>query len=239
MQKPDLIETPEIYDDSYQSRLKYRLRRANWHTLHLDPLLILGLLALISFGILILYSASNNNVATIEKQAIRLGLAFAIMFIFAQIPPSRYYQWTPWVFFAALILLVAVLFIGQVQQGARRWFDLKIMNFQPSEIMKLAMPMMLAWFLSNRLLPPKLPIILICSIMLFIPVLLTAKQPDLGTAIMIALSGLSVLLLAGMSWKLIATTITGIAAATPFLWRHMHAYQQQRILTLLTLREIH
>ncbi len=227
------MENSDLFDDSYQNRLKYRLRRAKWNTLHLDPLLLLGLLALISFGILILYSASNNSIAIIEKQAIRLGLAFIIMLVFAQIPPNRYYQWTPWVFSVALILLVAVLFIGQVQQGARRWFDLKIINFQPSEIMKLAMPMMLAWYLSERPLPPKLSIMLISSIMLFIPVILTAKQPDLGTAIMIALSGLCVLVLAGMSWKLIAATIVAITAAAPFLWHHMHGYQKQRILTLL------
>lgn len=227
------MENSDLFDDSYQNRLKYRLRRAKWNTLHLDPLLLLGLLALISFGILILYSASNNSITIIEKQAIRLGLAFIIMLVFSQIPPNRYYQWTPWVFSVALILLVAVLFVGQVQQGARRWFDLKIINFQPSEIMKLAMPMMLAWYLSERPLPPKLSIMLISSIMLFIPVILTAKQPDLGTAIMIALSGLCVLVLAGMSWKLIAATIVAITAAAPFLWHHMHGYQKQRILTLL------
>ena len=152
---------------------------------------------------LILYSASNENNGIVEKQLVRLGLGFVVMFIFAQIPPKRYYQWTPWVFFIGLLLLVAVLFVGQVQQGARRWFDLKIMNFQPSEIMKLAMPMMLAWFLSEKTLPPKFRWILLGGILLVIPVLLTAKQPDLGTAIMIAMAGLSVLVLAGISWALV------------------------------------
>jgi rod shape determining protein RodA len=227
------MSTHNLLDDSYQGRLKEKFRQSNWNTLHLDPWLLMGLLCLILFGLMILYSASNENDGMIEKQLIRLGLGFVVMFIFAQIPPKRYYQWTPWVFALGLFLLIAVLFVGQVQQGARRWFDLKVFNFQPSEIMKLAMPMMLAWVLSNRTLPPKFYWILIAGIILVIPVLLTAKQPDLGTAIMIAFSGLSVLVLAGISWGLVISFLLAIAAAAPFLWHHMHDYQRKRILTLI------
>ncbi len=223
----------DLLNDSYQERIKEKIRRSNWHTLHLDPWLLLGLLCLILFGMLILYSASNENAGIVERQLVRLGLGFVVMFIFAQIPPKSYYQWTPWVYILGLVLLVGVLFAGQVQQGARRWFDLKIMNFQPSEIMKLAMPMMLAWFLSEKTLPPKLRWILVGGFLLVIPVLLTAKQPDLGTAIMIAIAGLSVLVLSGMSWALIIGFLLIVAAAAPFLWHHMHGYQRDRILTLL------
>lgn len=223
----------DLLDDSYQNRLKDKLRRSNWHSLHLDPVLLICIAFLIGFGILILYSASNESAGTIEKQMIRLGIGFVIMFVFAQIPPQKYYQWTPWVFAIGLILLVAVLFLGQVQQGGRRWFDLKLFYFQPSEIMKLAMPMMLAWLLSDRSLPPKFLWILLCGVILIIPVLLTAKQPDLGTAIMIAMAGFSVLVLAGMYWRLIIGFIIMVAAATPFLWKHMHDYQRKRILMLL------
>ncbi len=223
----------DLLDDSYQNRLKDKLRRSNWHSLHLDPVLLICIAFLIGFGILILYSASNESAGTIEKQMIRLGIGFVIMFVFAQIPPQKYYQWTPWVFALGLILLVAVLFLGQVQQGGRRWFDLKLFYFQPSEIMKLAMPMMLAWVLSDRSLPPKFFWVLLCGIILIIPVLLTAKQPDLGTAIMIAMAGFSVLVLAGMYWRLILGFIIMVAAATPFLWKHMHDYQRKRILMLL------
>lgn len=223
----------DLLDDSYQNRLKDKLRRSNWHSLHLDPVLLICIAFLIGYGILILYSASNESAGTIEKQMIRLGIGFVIMFVFAQIPPQKYYQWTPWVFAIGLILLVAVLFLGQVQQGGRRWFDLKFFYFQPSEIMKLAMPMMLAWILSDRSLPPKFLWILLCGVILIIPVLLTAKQPDLGTAIMIAMAGFSVLVLAGMYWRLIIGFIIMVAAATPFLWKHMHDYQRKRILMLL------
>lgn len=223
----------DLLDDTYQSRIKDKLRQSSWMALHLDPALLFCLGLLIAFGIMILYSASNESTGTIEKQLIRLGAGFVIMFIFAQIPPQKYYQWTPWVFGLALFLLIAVLFLGQVQQGSRRWFDLKLFHLQPSEIMKLAMPMMLAWILSDRSLPPKFLWILLCGILLIIPVLLTAKQPDLGTAIMIAMAGFSVLLLAGMSWKLIAGAIIMGAAATPFLWKHMHDYQRKRILMLI------
>ncbi len=227
------MNSNEILTDSYQDRIKSKLRRANWNTLHIDPWLTLALLCLISFGLIILYSASNQTPGIVEKQLLRLGLGFAVMFIFAQIPPQRYYQWTPWLFIAGLLLLVAVLFIGQVQQGARRWFDLKLFNLQPSEIMKLATPMMLAWFLSEKTLPPKFRWVLLGGIMMIIPVLLTAKQPDLGTAILIAIAGLFVLILAGISWPLVITILLGIASAAPFIWHHMHGYQRNRILTLI------
>lgn len=227
------MSTNDYLDDSYQNRLKDKIRHSDWQTLHLDPWLLLGLFALILFGMLILYSASNESSGIVEKQLIRLALGFVVMFIFAQIPPQRYYQWSPWLYVIGLLLLVAVLFVGQVQQGARRWFDLKIMNFQPSEIMKLAMPMMLAWFLSEKTLPPKFRWIFVGGILLIIPVLLTAKQPDLGTAIMIAMAGMSVLVLAGMNWGLIISSLLIMAAAAPLLWHHMHDYQRKRILMLI------
>jgi rod shape determining protein RodA len=224
---------PEIYDNTYQSRLKARLKRSNWHTLNLDPWLMLSVLTLMTFGILILYSASNENHGIVNKQLLRLGLGFIILFVFAQIPPKRYYQWTPWVFFFGLFLLVAVLFVGQVQQGGRRWFALKIMNFQPSEIMKLATPMMVAWLLSNKTLPPKLIWVILSIFVVIAPAALTAKQPDLGTAIMIAMAGLMALILAGVNWVLVMGFLAGIAAAAPLLWQHMHDYQRKRILMLL------
>lgn len=224
------MNSNDLLTDSYPDRFISKIKRAS---LRLDPWLMLGLLCLIVFGMIILYSASNESEGIIEKQLLRLALGFVVMFLFAQISPQRYYQWTPWVFILGLILLVAVLFVGQVQQGARRWFDLKVINFQPSEIMKLAMPMMLAWFLSEKTLPPKFRWIFLGGIMLIIPVFLTAKQPDLGTAIMIAIAGLCVLVLAGISWPLVISFLLCVAAAAPFLWHHMHGYQRDRILTLI------
>ncbi len=228
------MKDPEIYDNTYLSRLKAKFKRStNWQTLNLDPLLLLSLLLLMTFGMLILYSASNESNGIANKQLIRLGLGFIILFIFAQIPPKRYYQCTPWVFFFGLALLVAVLLVGQVQQGGRRWFDLKIINFQPSEIMKLATPMMVAWLLSNKTLPPKLIWAILAALIAILPAALTAKQPDLGTAIMIAMAGLTALILAGINWFLVIGFLLSVAAAAPFLWRHMHDYQRKRILMLL------
>lgn len=220
-------------DNSYQDRLKNKLRHSSWHSLHLDPLLLLSLLLLIGFGMLILYSASNESAGIIEKQTIRLALGFGMMFAFAQITPKTYYQWTPWVFGIGLLLLAGVLVAGQVQNGGRRWFDLKLFHFQPSEIMKLATPMMMAWVLSHKTLPPKFRWILVCGMILVIPFALTAKQPDLGTAIMIAIAGLFVLILAGMNWGIIIGFLLAVVAATPFIWQHMHGYQRKRILMLL------
>ena len=219
---------------SYESRLKRKLANMRWQALHLDPLLLVLLLSLAAVGLFILFSASNQNSAVVIRQTLRLSLAFGVMFLFAHISPKRYHQWAPWLFSAGLFLLIAVLVVGKIDKGARRWLDLGLFNFQPSEIMKLAMPMMLSYYLSDKKLPPKLiPLLISCTILL-IPVILTAKQPDLGTAIIIAASGLCVLLLAGLSWRLIVRALTLGALSTPILWHFMHQYQKERVLTFLS-----
>ena len=218
---------------SYESRLKRKITSMRWQALHLDPFLLVLLLTLSAVGLFILFSASNENTHVVLKQALRLLLAFMVMFIFAHIPPKRYRQWTPWLFSIGLVLLIAVLVIGKVDKGARRWLDLGLFNFQPSEIMKLAMPMMLAYYLSDKRLPPKLTSLLMACAILCVPVVLTAKQPDLGTAIIIAASGLCVLLLAGISWRLILSFLSITALCTPILWHFMHQYQKDRVLTFL------
>ncbi len=204
-----------------------------WLTWHLDPLLILSLLSLVLFGLFILYSASNQNITMVIKQCLHLSLAFIVMLICARIPPERYLQWAPWLYTATVVLLVGVLVIGQMHQGAKRWLNFGIFNFQPSELMKLAMPMMLAYFFQNKTLPPSLKNLGYGFMILIVPVLLVAKEPDLGTAIMISASGLLVLLLAGMSWRLILGLIALATASTPVLWHFMHAYQRNRVLTFL------
>ena len=160
-------------------------------------------------------------------------MAFSLLLIFAQISPRRYHQWAPWLYCIGLILLILVLVIGRVDQGAQRWLNLGFMNLQPSEIMKLAMPMMLAWFLSDKKLPPDAKSLLLCCILLAVPVILTAKQPDLGTAIIITASALSVLLLAGMRWRLIVSLMGVAVLSAPILWHFMHQYQKERVLTFL------
>ena len=220
-------------DNAYENRLKRKMIKLRWRNLHIDPTLFVGLILLAGLGLFILYSASNQNIPMLEKQSWRLLLSFGLMLVFAQIPPQRYQQWAPWIFLSVVLLLALVLLIGKVDQGARRWLILGPVRFQPSEMMKLALPMMLAWFLAEKPLPPKLSLLMLCGLLLVIPTLLTAKQPDLGTAIMIAASGIAVLLMAGISWRLIATLLILLILSTPILWHFMHHYQQARVLTFL------
>lgn len=227
------MNSPHALDNSYEARLKRKMSQLRWRNLHIDPLLLIGLVALALTGLFILYSASDENLMMVEKQVWRLVFAFSLMFVFAQIPPRRYQQWAPWFFAIALFLLLAVLVIGKVDQGARRWIAFGPIRFQPSEMMKLALPMMLAWFLSDKQLPPTIRLLSICALILLVPVLLTAKQPDLGTAIIIAMAGLAVLLFAGISWKLVLSLLSLFVVSTPILWHFMHHYQKERVLTFL------
>ncbi len=218
---------------SYESRLKRKMANLRWRSLHLDPPLLVLLILISGFGLFILFSASNEIMGMMEKQLLRIMIGFIILFIFAQIPPKRYYEWAPWVFTITLVLLVAVLIFGKVDKGAKRWLDLGVFHLQPSELMKLAMPIMLARYLSDKELSPRMIPLLTSVILLAIPVVLTAKQPDLGTAILIGASGVCLLLLAGLSWRLIATLLTLTILSTPVLWHFMHGYQKERVLTFL------
>src|SRR3990167_33942 len=201
--------------------------------LHLDPLLCVLLLGLALIGLFVLYSASSASGGTVERQAIRLLVAFVILLVFAQIPPERYYQWAPWLFGAGVLLLVAVLAVGQVSQGARRWLDIGPISIQPSELMKLAMPMMVARYLSLREFPPSWMAIGMTVLLIAIPCALTAKQPDLGTALLIASAGFAALFLAGLSLWILGLGLIGIASLMPILWHFLHQYQRDRVLTLL------
>ncbi|MFW0079399.1 MAG: rod shape-determining protein RodA [Coxiella endosymbiont of Haemaphysalis qinghaiensis] len=218
---------------NYETRLKRRITQLHWQSLHIDPCLVVLVSILAVFGLFILFSASNQNLSVMVKQLSWLLVGFIVMFIFANIPPKFYYQWTPLAFSFGLFLLITVLIFGNIGKGARRWFDLGFFHLQPSEIMKLAMPMMLAYYFSNRELPPQMKPLFFSLILLIFPAILTAKQPDLGTAIIIGISGLCVLLLAGMNWKLIFVFLTLAGLGTPFLWHFMHTYQKERVLTFL------
>lgn len=211
-----------------------RLSKPLWERFHLDPFLLGGLFVLMAVGIVILYSADGARLSVLFRQGIRLGAACIVMFIFAQIPPRKYYQWAPYIFTLGILLLLATLAIGHTGKGAQRWLNLGVVKFQPSEIMKLAVPMMLAWFFNDKELPPSLGTLFIASLMLIVPVGLTAIQPDLGTAIIIACCGASVFVLAGISWRIIITLGVLALGSFPVLWHFfMHDYQRQRVLTFL------
>lgn len=201
--------------------------------LHLDIPLLIGLLVLCAVGLLILYSASNQDLESVKRQALRLGLAFGVMLALAQVPPARLRRWTPSLYGVGILLLIAVLLVGDVGKGAQRWLDLEFMRFQPAEILKLAVPMMVAWLLAARPLPPALLRVLGAVCLILLPVGLIAKQPDLGTAILVAAAGAAGLFIGGLPWRFILAIAALAGALAPVLWHGMHDYQRQRILTFI------
>lgn len=205
--------------------------RSIWQALHIDVPLLFALLLLIILGLLILYSASGQNLAMVEQQAAHIGVAALVMIGFAQVSPRTYQRWAPWLYITGVILLTAVLFIGHIGKGGERWLNLGFFRFQPSEMMKLAIPMFLAWHFHKIHLPLRFRSILFAAIIVLIPAVLTAKEPDLGTGLLLAIGGLSVLLLAGLSWRLMGLLLAFGAFGAPILWYFMYAYQRQRVLT--------
>ena len=200
--------------------------------LHIDGPLLGGLLLICGLGLFVLYSAVGENNRLLVNQAIRLGVAFVAMLVVAQMSPDFLRRWTPWGYAAGIVLLVLVLLYGTVGQGARRWLDIGI-RFQPSEAMKLGVPMMAAWFLHHRQMPPKFSQLLVIAVLIIVPTLLIAKQPDLGTSLLIAASGIIVMVLAGMSFRLILGLGVLAIPGALVLWNFMKDYQKQRVLTLL------
>jgi len=201
--------------------------------LHIDVPLFVGLAMLAVTSLVILYSSSGQSVDTVVRQALRILLAFGVMLALAQISPQHLQRWSPWLYASGLVLLILVLGIGHIGKGAQRWLDIGFVRFQPSEIMKLGVPMMLAWFFAEHPIPPRFLRLLLAAALVLVPVALIAKQPDLGTAMLISIGGFLVLFFAGMSWKLlIGLGITGGAMA-PIAWSMMHDYQRQRVLTFI------
>ncbi len=201
--------------------------------LNIDGKLLGGLLLICGLGLVVLYSAVGQDMDLLLQQCIRLSVAIIGMFVVAQLPPDVLRRWTPWGFVVGLVLLILVLAYGEVGQGAKRWLDLGI-RFQPSEIMKLAVPMMAAWYLHDRQLPPKIGHMLIVAVLVIVPTALIAMQPDLGTALLIATAGFLVLVLAGMSLWLMAVLCLMSVPGAMVLWNYvMQDYQKQRVLTLL------
>lgn len=201
--------------------------------IHLDLPLLIGLLLLCGFGLTVLYSASGQDIGQVQRQLVRLGFAFGVMVAVAQIHPATLKRWSPWLYLVGIGLLIAVLVFGHIGKGAQRWLNLGIVRFQPSEMVKLAVPMMIAWFLSEKALPPDWKRMFASLIMITVPVLLIFKQPDLGTSLLVASAGVFALFLAGISWKFITGAIAALAALAPALWFFMKDYQRQRVLTFM------
>jgi rod shape determining protein RodA len=200
--------------------------------LHVDGPLLAGIVLICVLGLVVLYSAVGENLRLWLSQVARLGVALVVMFIAAQLSPDFLRRWTPWGYSVGLLLLVLVLVSGEVGQGARRWLDLGI-RFQPSEIMKLAVPMMTAWYLHDRQIPPKAVPLMLIAMMIAVPTVLIARQPDLGTALLIAASGIIVIVLAGLPIRVMVALAVAAVPGAMVLWNFMQDYQKQRVLTLL------
>ncbi|AMX01907.1 rod shape-determining protein RodA [Microbulbifer thermotolerans] len=200
---------------------------------HIDVPLLVLLMVLASVGLGVLYSAAAGEVHYVKRQAVFMALAFVGMFVIAQIPLDVYRRWSPWAYLGGCGLLVAVLFFGAGAKGAQRWLELGGFRFQPSEIMKLAVPMSVAAFLHKRSLPPTFATVVGALAIVAVPAALIVRQPDLGTSILIAASGLFALYLAGLSWRMIGgAAVAMLVAAWPIWQWGLRDYQRQRILTL-------
>jgi rod shape determining protein RodA len=201
--------------------------------LHLDGMLLSGLAVVGIFGLFVLYSAAGDNTALWFSQVARFGIGFAVMIAIAQVPDHFIRMASPIAYVLGLVLLLLVAVAGDVGKGAQRWLDIGIIRFQPSEIMKLAVPMMCAWYLHQRPLPPSLWNVVAVLAMILVPVLLIAEEPDLGTALLVAAAGLLVVVLGGLPWTYMLGGVVIAGAAVPLVWSMLHDYQRQRILTLL------
>lgn len=205
-----------------------------WQRLRLDlPLLVL-LLTLSGVGMIVLYSASDASSATVLRQSRYLLVAYIVMCVVAQINIESLKRFAFAAFIFGVLLLIAVAVMGTGAKGAQRWLSLGGFRFQPSEVMKLVVPMAMAWYLSSRPLPPRFRHVAVALVLIAVPTMLIARQPDLGTSILIAASGLFVLFLAGISWQFIASCGVGAVLAAYPMWHFvLHDYQRQRVLTLL------
>lgn len=196
------------------------------------PLLaIIG--TIVTVGLVVLYSSVGADTAPLVRQGLRFGLGLAAFLVLSQVPPRYLRIFTPWMFLVGLGLLLAVMVEGQIAKGGQRWLDLGFVRFQPSELMKLAAPMMVAWFMHERRLPPTFLQVAVMTLIVLVPTLLIAQQPDLGTALLVLAAGAITILLAGIGWRTIASVAMLGLAAVPLAWNFLREYQRQRVFTFL------
>jgi rod shape determining protein RodA len=226
--------SPELQPGSgYRSISELSFGERLLDRLNLDGPLLVAILALCVAGLAILYGAGGQDQSMVYRQALRLALSLGVMLVLAQLSPQFLRLWTPLVFGIGLLLLLLTLHSGHIGRGAQRWLSLGVVRFQPSEIMKIAVPMMVAWYLHDKPLPPgwrQLPVLLI---IVLVPVLLVGVQPDLGTALLIMSAGAFGIFLSGLRWRVILLVFLLLAVITPLVWHFMHTYQRERVLTFL------
>ncbi len=211
-------------------------RTPSWlRRVHIDSFLLLLLLILTAVGLYVLYSAGGQSIGVVKRQGTFFAIAWCALLLVAQVSPEIYNRWSPLFYLLGLACLLAVLFVGVGAKGAQRWLDLPLLpRFQPSEIMKLALPAVVAWYIAKRAYPPKFKYIVVSLFIIFIPVVMVLQQPDLGTSILLSMSGLFVLFFGGLQWRYIISAIGVVLASLYPAWHWLlHDYQRQRVMTLL------
>ncbi len=208
--------------------------RKIWYylTRYIDGLLLAGILTLMLVGLIVLYSATGANINKVSHQMINMLVALIIMWLVANIPLQQIMRLALPMYLLGFALLVGVALFGEINNGARRWLDIGVTRIQPSELMKVALPLMMAWYFDKHEITLRIRDYVGATLLLMLPVFLILRQPDLGTAMLITASGFYVLFLAGLSWRIMAGLIIAAAASIPILWSAMHDYQRQRVMTL-------
>lgn len=226
MSQTDFVRSlPDVESDSSKSTL--------WQLFHIDLILLCSVLITLAFGLLVLYSASDGQFFFLKRQMTMAGAGFVIMLAIAQIPLSVVRRWVWLPYLGGLMLLVAVIYKGTSVNGAQRWLDLGPIAFQPSEIVKLSLPLLVAAYLGKRQLPPRFKHIAATLIMVGLPVGLIIVQPDLGTSLLVAGSGLSVLFISGLQTRYLVGAAVLLLISAPVIWQWgLHPYQRERIITM-------
>lgn len=209
--------------------------RSFWQRIHIDPILLLLLSMLGSYGLIVLYSASSDHLRAVERQMLFFCIGFVVMLITAQVSQSILRLFAPFIYGFGVLCLLGVMLFGEVSMGAQRWLQIPgLPRFQPSEVLKIALPLVLATYFQTRSLPPKFKHVVAALALTIIPVAFIMEQPDLGTSLLVLASGLTILFLAGLSWYYIAAAAGIVAAMLPVMWMFvMHDYQKRRVLMLL------
>lgn len=208
--------------------------RSRWRRVHIDSMLLALLLLLMAAGIAVLYSASGRDSGYVERQLTFMGAGLLLMLVIAQVPLRFMERWAALPYVVGVLLLLAVVFFGVEAKGAKRWLDLGFIRFQPSEILRVAAPLMLSSYLGQRLLPPAAKTVCMAVALIIVPAGLVGMQPDLGTALLLSAAGFFVLFLGGIAKRYLVGAGLAAAAAAPVFWMYLlHDYQRNRILTLL------
>jgi rod shape determining protein RodA len=220
--------------DSSRTQRTWTLTARLLSALHLDGPLFTGLCVLVLIGMIVVFSASGSSMGMLQSQFIKFGLALVALLVLAQVPPRLIRLVAPFLYVVGLVMLIAVMFVGDTAMGAQRWLDLGLIRFQPSEILKIAVPLACAWYLHDRPLPPTWLDVLILLLAIAIPAVIIAEQPDLGTALLVAAAGAMVVLLAGLRARYIVAAAVLLSAGAVLAWQFLlHEYQRQRVLTFL------